>query len=328
MPRKTLLPLLAVASLICLAAPQVSQAAHAVSKWSFLPPNNLRISVNSVNAQGITHEQFNEVIDEVASIYAPIIAAQGGVLVINRLWNDPTVNSDAEEQHGHWIINSYGGLARDKHITQDGFALVACHEMGHHLGGAPKYGGSDQWASDEGEADYFSTSKCLHRVFADSGSKRFTRMSADQDEAVAEAACAKAYSKNQTDQAVCVRSSIAGLSVTGLLAELSQDQTPAHFSTPDPAVVKKTNDDHPAPQCRLDTYFQGALCNKSYTVDMNKSDPAIGACVLSQNYTTGIRPLCWYKPTSEELPPSNNISSTLKTGPLSELKNPALWQRN
>ena len=206
-----------------LAVPQLSQGAHPVFKGSFLPPNNLRISVNSLAAKGLTEKQFNAVIDEIEAIYTPIVAAKGAKLVINRLWDDPTVNSDAEEENDKWIINSYGGLARDQHITQDGFALVACHEMGHHLGGAPKYNGGGDWASNEGEADYFSTSKCLHLMFSSPASKHFTHTSAGNDLAIAKAACAKSYPKwHWKARAVCVRSAMAGLSVTGLLAELSQ----------------------------------------------------------------------------------------------------------
>ena len=58
----------------------------------------------------------------------------------------------------------FGGLARHKLVTPDGFALVACHEMGHHLGGAPRRGG---WASNEGQSDYYATTKCARRIWAE-----------------------------------------------------------------------------------------------------------------------------------------------------------------
>ena len=50
--------------------------------------------------------------DRVQSIYGPIVAAHGGRLVINRLWEDATVNASAEQVGGDWILNMYGGLAR------------------------------------------------------------------------------------------------------------------------------------------------------------------------------------------------------------------------
>jgi Zn-dependent protease with chaperone function len=53
----------------------------------------------------------------------------------------------------------FGGLARDPLVTKDGFSAVICHEIGHHIAGAPRKGFS--WASNEGQADYFATTKCL-----------------------------------------------------------------------------------------------------------------------------------------------------------------------
>ncbi|NNN06786.1 MAG: hypothetical protein HKL90_12880 [Elusimicrobia bacterium] len=292
---------LAAVALIALAgatvtAPDASSISMHYS--SFLPPNNLQNRISAQGAGGLTQDQYNAVIDRMVAIYGPLIAAQGDVLVINRLWSDDTVNSSAERNGNQYIINAYGGLARDKTITQDGEALVLCHEMGHNIGGAPKYPGD--WASDEGEADYFATTKCLHRIFADASTAQFTHslVGADGNMAFARAACAQSY-KSAADQAVCARSAQSGLSVTALFQELSGDPVP-HFNTPDPSVVTQTFDDHPGTQCRLDTYFQGALCTKAYTVDMDDNDPAVGACVASQGYTVGLRPRCWYMPPPSE----------------------------
>lgn len=294
MLKKIALPLAALALLVAIGVAP-SAPAH---RESFLPPNNLKHRISAKDSGGISEAQFNAVMDRMQAIYGPIVAAHGGNLVIHRLWTDDTVNASAEQQGGDWILNMYGGLARDKAITQDGMALVICHEMGHHLGGAPRYGGTD-WAADEGEADYYANSKCLHRFFGDSATAQFTRPVLTDDGAIAKAACAKSW-KSSADRALCERSSAAGQSVTALFTELSGD-APSHFDTPDPSVVAQTNDEHPASQCRLDTYFQGSLCNKSYTIDMSPTDPAVGGCVLSQGYKQGMRPFCWYKPAQGEL---------------------------
>ncbi|MDE2489913.1 MAG: hypothetical protein KGM24_03645 [Elusimicrobia bacterium] len=283
----------ALALLLGAAAPQ---PARRDLPNSFLPPNSMRIEVDAMGAGGITHAQFDAVMDQMQAVYGPIIAARGGQLVINRLWDDPTVNASAERNGDQYVLNMYGGLARHPAITQDGMMLVACHEMGHHLGGAPKFSGGD-WASDEGEADYFATSKCLHRMFADTATRVFTRSS--DDNAVARKACDASY-KSRSDRAICYRTAMAGMSVTALFTDLGGDPA-AHFDTPDTSVVAQTDDSHPASQCRLDTYFQGALCTKSWKIDMDDNDPAVGACVASQGYTVGLRPRCWYKPPAGEL---------------------------
>jgi hypothetical protein len=293
---------LAAGALLALAAassaPRRAAAVDARSA-SFLPPNNLKHRIGALGSGGLTRAQYDAVMDRLQALYGPVVAAKGGVLTINRLWDDDTVNSSAERDGSSYVLNMYGGLARDKAITQDGEALVACHEMGHHLGGAPKFGGGD-WASNEGEADYFAETKCLHRMFADPASASFTRPVAPlgDDVSLARAACAKAYA-SASERAICLRSAQAGLSVTALFQELSGDPAP-HLNTPDKTVVTQMFDDHPATQCRLDTYFQGALCAKSFSVAMDDNDPAVGACVASQGYTAGLRPRCWYLPPSTE----------------------------
>jgi hypothetical protein len=295
MLKKIALPLAALA-LVSMIAAAPSPVKH---RESFLPPNNLNHRIGAKDSGGITEAQYNEVMDRIEAIYTPIVAARGGHLVLKRLWTDDTVNSSAQQQGSDWIINAYGGLARDKAITQDGEALVLCHEMGHHLGGAPLYSDMN-WAADEGEADYFANAKCLHRMFSDTKTANFTAPKAASDDlALAKAACAKSY-KGAKDQAVCVRSAVAGESVTALFTELSGD-APSHFDTPDQSVVAATNDEHPASQCRLDTYFQGSLCNKPFTTDMSMTDPSVGGCVVSQGYKSGMRPFCWYKPAAGEL---------------------------
>ncbi|HEX4047173.1 MAG TPA: hypothetical protein VH309_05040, partial [Elusimicrobiota bacterium] len=226
MLKKIASPLAALGLLSLVAA----APAPASNRTSFLPPNNLNHRIGAKDSGGITEAQYDAVMDRIESIYTPIVAAHGGRLDLKRLWTDDTVNSSAEQQGTDWIINAYGGLARDKAITQDGEALVVCHEMGHHLGGAPKFSDTD-WASDEGEADYFATSKCLHRMFSDTAAANFTRPKALSDDlALATAACAKSY-KGAKDRAICVRTAVAGQSVTALFTELSGD-APSHFDTP------------------------------------------------------------------------------------------------
>jgi hypothetical protein len=303
--KKLALPLAAVALVSMIAAAPVAPK----HRESFLPPNNLKHRIGAKDSGGISEAQFNAVMDRMQALYGPIVASHGGTLQINRLWTDDTVNASAEQQGGTWILNMYGGLARDKSITQDGMALVACHEMGHHLGGAPKYNGMD-WAANEGEADYYANSKCLHRFFGDAATSNFTRMKAGDDVKLATEACAKAY-KGSADQALCVRSAEAGMSVTALLGSLGGEPA-SHFDTPDPGVVAQTNDNHPAAQCRLDTYFQGSLCGKSYTVDMSMTDPAVGGCVVSQGYSVGMRPFCWYKPAAGEFRSEASVAASME----------------
>ena len=149
-------------------------------------------------------------------------------------------------------------LARHKTITTDGFALVACHEIGPHIGGAPRYAGED-WASNEGQADYFATLKCLRRVWQSEDNGAAVRNMTVP--AFLSNSC-KTQWADKADQEHCVLVAKAGDSVAKLFAALGRNAKAPKFDTPDPKVVTATNDNHPATQCRLDTYFQGALCEK------------------------------------------------------------------
>ncbi len=273
----------------------------------FLPPNDLSIPVGSVDDKGILQNQFNAVLDTVQKLYGPVIAAKGGTLQINRLWTDATVNASAQHQGNRYILNMYGGLARHAAITMDGFALVACHELGHHLGGAPKIGGGD-WASNEGQADYYANLKCLRKVFAEPATAAFTRtVSSDE---TARRSCDTLFSKPE-DRALCFRNAMAGKSVAALFMALRNETKEPGFDTPDPAVVGVMFDKHPGTQCRMDTYLQGSLCTQPLSSVLSDTDPAAGTCTRSGGFQAGFRPLCWYKPSSasELLPAVSKLES-------------------
>ena len=273
----------------------------------FLPENDMYIpaGMKGING-GITEAQFTSAIDKVETIYAPIIANMGAKLEIDRKWDDGTVNAYAQQSGKTWKVAMFGGLARHETITEDGMALVVCHEIGHHIGGAPKKGGStgggwwggssggaNSWASNEGQADYFATLKCLRKAF----------LNDDNIAVVAEMkvpktlvdACKKSNKSDKEDTALCVRTSMAGKSVSDLFSALSK-LPETKFDSPDAKVVTKTDDNHPKAQCRLDTYFQGSLCEIGMNEDVSQKEEVKGTCHPSLGHKIGTRPLCWFKP--------------------------------
>jgi hypothetical protein len=277
-------------------------------KEGLLPENDLYIPANvkGWNA-GITEAAFHRAIDKVEAIYAPIIANMGAKLNMERNWSDGTVNAYAQQTGKVWKVAMFGGLARHETITEDGMSLVVCHEIGHHIGGAPKKGGSggggwwggstgaSSWASNEGQADYFATLKCLRKAWLnDDNIAIMANLNAPK--AVIEA-CKKATKNNREDTAICVRGSMAGKSVSDLFSVLGKLPT-TDFATPDPKVVSNTDDNHPRAQCRLDTYFQGALCDINMNEDVSQTDEVKGTCHPSLGYKKGTRPFCWFKPSA------------------------------
>jgi hypothetical protein len=267
-------------------------------KSGFAPENNLQIAEGDKAANNMTKEMFLDAVGRVSKVYEPIVAQKGGKLVMNNRWDDNTVNASAQQSGSTWIVNMYGGLARHPLVTVDGFMMVVCHELGHHIGGAPRKGGfGSSWASNEGQADYFAGLKCMRRVLEKEDNIAIvSQMTIDAD---ATQKCEAVY-KSASEIALCQRISMAGKSLAMLLGELGGNSN-VKFNTPDLTKVSRTNDNHPQAQCRLDTYFQGSLCDKSVTDDVDNRDPIKGTCIKKDGYTVGVRPLCWYKPGAAEL---------------------------
>ena len=260
----------------------------------FLPENDMEISVDAKIRNDMTEERFNEIIDKVVDVYTPIVKKKRGKLKMKRLWTNNTVNASAQRFFRTWVVNMYGGLARHPDITDDAFLMVVCHEMGHHLGGAPKSSSNPllRWASNEGQSDYWGAMKCFRRSLKDEDSIAVVATLGNVDP-LAQASCSAAFN-DENEVALCVRSSMAGKSLSKLLGR----GRATIFDTPDPTIVKKTNNAHPNGQCRLDTYFQGSLCEKDIFDEVDNKDPNLGVCSRKDGYENGLRPLCWYKPQS------------------------------
>ncbi len=273
-----------------------------------LPPNNLHMR-DKVNAtSNITEARFNQIIDQMMAPWIAIAKSRGVTLTVDKNWTDPTVNAVAAKNRKNWKIAMFGGLARRPEITEDAFALVVCHELGHHFGGYAFYGNAE-WGAAEGEADYFATDVCAKLVWGQEQQKNLAFRQLTNVPPMVAQACSAAWTTNANAQGWCVRAAAGGYSLATLLAALGNEAQP-RFETPDKTRVPTTNVDHPRGQCRLDTYFQGALCTKKWdvTVIPAKGFPAgqnsAGAeleamkysCFTKENFQMGTRPLCWFKP--------------------------------
>jgi hypothetical protein len=256
----------------------------------FMPENNLRIPVGEKSLGGISEIQFNRVMDKISTLYSSFVAKTGRTFVIDRLWADPTVNAYADQNTpGVDTIHMFGGLARHPETTEDAMALVACHELGHHLGGAPRKvdssTGASIWAANEGQADYWGTMKCLRHYFE--GDDNVAIMQKVQLPGDLVNKCQMVY-KNADEIASCERSAMAGFALARLLNAITQGTTPVSFV--------QTFDAHPKSQCRLDTYYQASLCDHGFAEIVSPTNANTGVCSLRNGDQTGNRPLCWFKP--------------------------------
>lgn len=271
---------------------------------TFMPENDLHLEKLS---GGLTQAQFNNVIDRAISIYQPIFGKFGATLSVDRLWSDDTVNASADQPTAtKWQVHMYGGLARRPEITEDGFAMVLCHEIGHHLGGFPFVQG---WAANEGQSDMHAVGACAAKMFVPD-----LTLSA---QALAEVPqpmkdkCDRNRPANERDH--CYRTLAGGKSLGDLLAALSNKTV--SFDTPDTTTVARTNHKHPAAQCRLDTYVAGALCGNSkwdYALIPGKALARNSLAAQNEAFShscatgEGARPTCWFAALTEEPSPGGD----------------------
>lgn len=238
---------------------------------------------------GLAEEDFNQVIDSAISVLSPEIKKiLNKELIIEKRWNDSTVDAFAtRDDSNNAVVVMNGGLARHPLMTKDAFLLLICHEIGHHLGGAPKVlrgnSGLRGWSSAEGQADYYATSKCLP-LFYKNGIDIKT-FESEQDSGDYKTALSKC-----SDNA-CARITLAGLSVSRVFASLVAGEREPDLSIKDNSKVPKTLYKHPTPQCRLDTYSSGAICEQGINIPFDSSDPKVGACLSGLSK----RPDCWFQ---------------------------------
>jgi hypothetical protein len=253
---------------------------------SFMPENDLANEDGFVAGNNMTEERFNEIIDSVVKYYEPIVSDLGGNLVVNRNWDDSTVNAYADRNDGNWNVSMFGGLARRQEISDDGFAMVIAHEIGHHIAGYPFV---RDWASDEGNSDTFSTGAAGKLIWGNEDNSNIAVHPTAKD----------LCDKYASDRNLCYREMNAGYSLARLLGALGG--TKVSFDTPDKSIVKKTAHEHPKAQCRLDTYVAATLCDVKWNnglIPQNAAEMAKSSCMSASktDYDIRARPRCWFAP--------------------------------
>jgi hypothetical protein len=294
--------------LFLLAIISLSFSCNAVSSESvFMPENDLHLQ-KLVNGS-VTEEKFNQVIDLAEEYYTPLFQQFGGTLTIQRRWSDGTVNASASQVGDFWVVNMYGGLARRPEVTPDGFAVVLCHEIGHHLAGYPFV---QAWAANEGSSDYYAVLACVRNLWRDGADT--TAIDPDSIPATPRAHCDYKWD-NINDRKLCYRSMMASKSVSDLLGALRGNTV--SFDNHDTAVVSVTNHRHPNAQCRLDTMMAASMCDSSWDNGLipgkefsnrNSADAEEQASQVScgrfveigenplRDIERGYRPKCWFRP--------------------------------
>lgn len=191
----------------------------------------------------ISQEVFDSTLNNIGSMYKDTIENEGGVMELRRQFTYPEYVGSARRHEGKWIVEMWGGFPHDAVISEESFAMVVCHEFGHHLGGAPfNVGSFEPWASAEGQSDTFAASKCLPEYL-----QRFGKQEPEANPLPETIELCKA-----TSDINCTRILRAAFEFAIVIGEQQKNPVPS-FSTPDTSSVARTQIEHPKAQCRLDT---------------------------------------------------------------------------
>lgn len=241
----------------------------------------------------ISKKDFNRILDSVKKVYSPIFKSQRMNFRIESQWEDKQVNAFAGTRGSDRYILLYGGYARHKLMSKDAYLSVVCHEIGHHLGGFPKKNAST-WSSSEGQADYFSTLKCMKEVLREDHDNKEIALALELPDEVKKQ-CRFQY-QSPNDYYICLRSAKAAEEHGRVIQDLDTKGALSNASlmTPAPYIVYETNLKHPDAQCRLDTKYQGALCNVSTKISLDDLDEEVGTCTFNNFNILGNRPACWF----------------------------------
>lgn len=103
---------------------------------------------------------------KIISLFNQEIALAGYPLLLEANWESPFFGAGVSLYDNAFHLMILGGTSRLPEMTEDAYAAVVCHEIGHIVGGEPHQTISNaEWSSSEGQSDFFAASVCLPRYF-------------------------------------------------------------------------------------------------------------------------------------------------------------------
>lgn len=258
---------------------------------SLVPPGH-RINQEQLSRE--VPQNFIAIEKSIIHLFKSEVNAQGGEIIVEHLLDDLNVGASAARSGRRWFIKVKAGMIFHRLVDDEIYAAVFCHELGHHLGGAPfkfpKVRRKD-WVSVEGQADYFTTNICLKRYYATQDNE--TILKTQSIPSFLEKNCAE---KTQGENYyICLRNALVAQKLGNFLARgftsrRGNRAKKPNLLRPSRTHVRKTLIEHPEPQCRLDTFYQGSLCHQSL------GGNELLNCPDTYTFNSGARPLCWYVP--------------------------------
>lgn len=246
-------------------------------------------------SRGVSYEEY--------AMAADFIEGQSGLfyderwsdakIVVNRTWRpgairkayayDLIYGSSPSEFNKNFELRLHLYLVKNPWMNYDALILAHCTALSWSLGEEPR--GDSDGSSLPGQAIYSAAGNCARNVWDFE----------DNDWAISQlrvpvpSTLTKACSQSRNharERSLCIRIGMAALQLTRALADIEGVSAPS-FETPSAMVVDESLKLNPSVQCQLDTYLQGALCNKfsNGKISCEGVEGEVGA-----------RPRCWYAP--------------------------------
>jgi len=103
---------------------------------------------------------------KIIGLFNQEIAEAGYPLQLEANWESPYFGAGVSLYDNAFHLMILGGTTRLAEFTEDAYAAVVCHEIGHIIAGEPHQTISGaEWSSSEGQSDFFAASVCLPRYF-------------------------------------------------------------------------------------------------------------------------------------------------------------------
>lgn len=212
--------------------------------------------LNFQTAHAVVEEpRFLSLFKTIVDLYKDDVAKQGGQLEMIARYDVNMYVATARRIDDRWLLEIWGGYPRLPNFTEDGFQFLACHELGHHIGGEPLRHdeSSYAWASLEGQADDFAARQCLYRLWNRNDISNQVLTVPIQ---ITRSCELKWETKIRTE--LCERIIMAGYEFLSGSLEVAKEPAPK-LESHDTSVVTENLKTHPNLQCRLDTIVNAAL---------------------------------------------------------------------
>ena len=209
------------------------------------------LPVGSPNVSNVSERDYIETINEFQNRFQEKVTAKTGKpFVIPNEWSSPYFAAYAIKKDDFMQVSLWGGTVRAQGMKKVMMAAILCHELGHILAGVPQQTiPGSEWASTEGQSDFYAGSQCLPEYLR------------DHPELVSLTDIAPQILQMCGDNVDCERTAQTGWDLVNFFQKYSYHEfIPVSLDVHEKPAKELVLNTYPSDQCRLDTFLAGAQC--------------------------------------------------------------------